>query len=202
MESKTLIQAFGTSVVTALGSYVVPKVCDAIIPAFQGNQLAEHPVETAVMAALAGAIGFALGYTARGRSQRMSRSERKRLERQEQESRNENFEDAKRAFYGLDPNLKALMLAALEKGGAYCDGDDWRFSRLSDDPFITQFVMTRYIDGDIAKITALPLLKYFSERVPDAFDGVRSTLETHARNKGDRVIAHFSTSLLDWWWYR
>lgn len=203
MENKTLIQAFGTGAATALGSYIVPKACDAVIPALQGNQLAEHPVETAVTAALAGIIGFALGYAARGESHRMSRSERRCLERQERELKTEEFENAKRSFYELDPDLKALLLASLVKGGAYCNGSDWRFSRLPDEPFITQFVMTRYIDDDVAKITALPLLQDFSEQVPDAFEGVESTLEKHARDRDSSAVVHFNASSVpNWWWYR
>lgn len=146
-------------------------------------------------------FGICIGWYARGRSQGVSRSERKYLERCEQERLEEDFEKAKASFYALDANIKALMLAALDKGGAYCNGTDWRFSGYSDAPFITQFVATRYIDGDIAKITATPLLEHFRERVPDLFDGVKSTLESHARKKGTRVASSFSTSL-NWWWHR
>lgn len=147
------------------------------------------------------AFGICIGWYARGRSQRVSRSERKYLERREQERLEEDFEKAKMSFYALDANIKALMLAALDKGGAYCKGTDWRFSGYSDAQFITQFVATRYIDGDIAKITATPLLEHFRKEVPDLFDGVKSTLESHARQKGTRVVSSFSTSL-NWWWLR
>ena len=84
---------------------------------------------------------------------------------------------------------------------SYCKGTDWRFSGYSDAQFITQFVSTRYIDGDIAKITATPLLEHFRLEVPDLFDGVKSTLESHARKKGTRAVSSFSASL-NWWWYR
>ena len=104
------------------------------------------------------AFGICIGWYARGRSQRVSRSERRYLERREQEGLEEDFEKAKMSFCALDANIKALMLAALDKGGAYCNGTDWRFSCYSDAQFIAQFVSTRYIDGDIAKITATPPL--------------------------------------------
>lgn len=70
------------------------------------------------------AFGICIGWYARGRSQRVSRSERKYLERREQERLEEDFEKAKMSFYALDANIKALMLAALDKGGAYCKGTD------------------------------------------------------------------------------
>ena len=69
-------------------------------------------------------FGICIGWYARGRSQRVSRSERKYLERREQERLEEDFEKAKMSFYALDANIKALMLAALDKGGAYCKGTD------------------------------------------------------------------------------
>ena len=146
-------------------------------------------------------FGICIGWYARGRSQGTSRSMRKYLEECDRARREESFEKVKRTFYELDADLKALMLAALDKGGAYCSGDDWRCDPASEEPFITQFVATRYIDGDIAKITALPLLEQFRESVPDAFDGVSSTLERHARDRGSRVNSSFGTSR-EWWWYR
>lgn len=181
--------------------WVVSEVCGAFFPKLAAP-LADHPLETVSVSVVASLIGFVIGWVARGKSQRMTRSERKDLKKRESESRKKGFEDAKRSFYQLDPDLKALMLAALDKGGAYCDGVDWRFSFLPEDPFIAQFVETRYIDGDVAKITALPLLGEFRKMVPDAFDGVQQTLERHARDRGSRTIASFSPSLIDWWWYR
>lgn len=182
-------------------SWAVTEVCNAFFPSL-AMPLADHPVETIALSSIASLVGFGIGWFARGRSQRMTRSERRYLKEREAESRREGFEEAKRLFYQLDPNLKALMLAALDKGGAYCDGDEWRFERMPDDPFIARFVETRYIDGDVAKITALPLLEEFRRAVPDAFDGVGRTLEQHARDRGSRAVASFSTSSLNWWWYR
>lgn len=182
-------------------SWAVTEVCNAFFPSLV-MPLANHPVETIVVSVVASLAGFGIGWAARGRSQRMTRAERRYLKKREEEDRRRGFEEAKRLFYQLDPNLKALMLAALDKGGAYCDGDDWRLNRLPDDPFISQFVETRYIDGDVAKITALPPLDEFRKLVPDAFDGVRQTLDRHARDRGSRVVASFSTSSLNWWWYR
>lgn len=181
--------------------WAVSKVCDALFPSL-AMPLADHPIETIAVSMAASLTGFGIGWFARGRSQRMTRAERRYLRKREEESRRKGFEEAKRSFYQLDPELKALMLAALDKGGAYCDGDEWRFSRLPEDPFVSQFVETRYIDGDVAKITALPLLEEFRRSVPDAFDGVRKTLDRRARDRGSRVVASFSTSALNWWWYR
>lgn len=165
--------------------------------------LSEHPMETIAISATASLLGFAIGWFLRGRSQHMSISEKRYVMNRAHEQAEENFNQARRSFISLEPELRALLCAALKKGGAYCDGDDWRFSRLPDDPFISQFVETRYIDGDIAKITALPLLKDFSERVPDAFVGVSLTLDRRARSRGERVIDSFSTSSTpNWWWYR
>lgn len=121
--------------------------------------------------------------------------------RSEKARQAEGFERMRRSFCELGPDLKALMLAALDKGGAYCDGDEWRFSRIPEEPFIAQFIETKYIDGDVAKITALPPLRQFRDSAPDVFAGVSSTLEQHARNRGVRAVASFGTSL-DWWWYR
>lgn len=182
-------------------SWAVTEVCNAFFPSL-AMPLADHPVETITVSVAASLAGFGIGWAARGRSQRMTGAERRYLKKREEEDRRRGFEEAKRLFYQLDPNLKALMLAALDKGGAYCDGDDWRLNRLPDDPFISQFVETRYIDGDVAKITALPPLDEFRKLVPDAFDGVRQTLDRHARDRGSRVVASFSTSSLNWWWYR
>lgn len=181
--------------------WAISKVCDEAFPALT-TPLADHPLETVALSSMASLIGFGIGWFARGRSQRMTRAERKYLKEREEKSKREGFEEAKRSFYQLDPELKALMLAALDKGGAYCNGGDWRFSRLPEEPFIAQFVETRYIDGDVAKITALPLLEEFRGLVPDAFDGVRKTLDRHARDRGSRVVASFSASSLNWWWYR
>lgn len=182
-------------------SWAVTEVCNAFFPSLV-MPLANHPVETIVVSVVASLAGFGIGWAARGRSQRMTRAERRYLREREEESQRKGFEAVKRSFYQLDPDLKALMLAALDKGSAYCDGDDWRFNRLPDDPFISQFVETRYIDGDVAKITALPPLNEFRKAVPDAFDGVDGTMERHARDRGSRVIASFGTSSLNWWWYR
>lgn len=181
--------------------WVVSEACNSLFPKL-ATPLSDHPVETVTVSVAASLVGFGIGWFARGRSQRMTRAERKYLREREEESQRKGFDEAKRSFYQLDPELKAIMLAALDKGGAYCEGDDWRFSRLPDDPFIAQFVETRYIDGDVAKITALPLLNEFRRLVPDAFDGVRQTLDRHARDRGSRVVASFSTSSLNWWWYR
>lgn len=182
--------------------WVVSEACNSLFPKLAAP-LSEHPMETIAISATASLLGFAIGWFLRGRSQHMSISEKRYVRERAREEAKEAFKKARRSFLELDPELRAMMLAALEKGGAYCSGDDWRFSRLPDDTFISQFVETRYIDGDVAKITALPLLKDFSEQVPDAFDGVSKTLERHARNKGDRVVARFSTlSSPDWWWYR
>lgn len=181
--------------------WAISKVCDEAFPALT-TPLADHPLETVALSSIASLIGFGIGWFARGRSQRMTRAERKHLRECEAEARKKGFEEARRSFYQLDPELKALMLAALDKGGAYCVGSDWRFSGMPDEPFIAQFVETRYIDGDVAKITALPLLEEFRKSVPDAFDGVRKTLDLHARDRSSRVTASFSASSLNWWWYR
>lgn len=181
--------------------WVVSEACNSLFPKL-ATPLSDHPVETVTVSVAASLVGFGIGWFARGRSQRMTRAERRYLKKREEEAQRKGFEDAKRSFYQLDPELKALMLAALDKGSAYCDGDDWRFNRLPDDPFISQFVETRYIDGDVAKITALPPLNEFRKAVPDAFDGVGGTMERHARDRGSRVVASFGTSSLNWWWYR
>lgn len=182
-------------------SWAVTEACNAFFPRI-ATPLADHPVETVAVSMAASLTGFVIGWFARGRSQRMTGAERRYLREREEETRRKGFEEVKRSFYQLDPELKALMLAALDKGGAYCEGDDWRLYRFPDDPFIAQFVETRYIDGDVAKITALPLLEEFRKQVPDAFEGVRNTLDRRARERGSRVVTSFSTSPLNWWWYR
>ena len=182
-------------------SWAVTEVCNAVFPSL-AMPLADHPVETIVVSVVASLAGFGIGWAAHGRSQRMTRAEQRYLKKREEEAQRKGFEEAKRLFYQLSPDLKALMLAALDKGGAYCDGDEWRFERMPDNPFIARFVETRYIDGDVAKITALPLLEEFRRAVPDAFDGVGRTLEQHARDRGSMFVASFSTSSLNWWWYR
>lgn len=183
-----------SSAVTAALSWAIPKALDHFVPALQNNIFATHPLETVMLAVISSTIGFLFGWKAKEWFYSIGKSNSKSRKAEE-------FEKARRAFCELDPDTKAIMLAALDKGAAYCDGDDWRFSRLPENPFIAQFVETSYIDGDVAKITALPLLEQFREAAPDSFLGLSSTLEQHARNRGERTYSMFSTSL-NWWWYR
>lgn len=196
-----VVGTIASCVAGGFSGWIIPKACDAIFPAL-ATPLSEYPVETIAVSSVCSLIGFGIGWLARGSSQRVTLSERRHIKRRARESQEKNFEEAKRPFYELDPELKAIMLAALEKGASYCNGDDWRFSRCPQNPFIYQFVKTKYIDGDVAEITALPLLEEFRRLVPDAFDGVRSTLERHARDRGARVVSSFSSSSFNWWRYK
>ena len=197
MKRKNLLEAFAVGAAGAFGSYLIPLLCDSLIPALQGNALAANPLETSILGGCAASFGFALGWLARGRASSMPKPSKDEIRREAER----NHEEGVRAIKRLPPSVKALMLATLTKGAAYCDMDDWEFSPLSSDPFYTQFLETEYIDGDRAKITATRLLRDVYDKEPSLFSSATITLNQRGVSRGSRPHGCSSDGTPLWWWY-
>lgn len=198
MKNQTLLEAFAVGAAGALGSYLVPLLCDSLIPALQGNALAANPLEAAILGGCAAFFGFALGWLARGRASSAPKPSKDEMKREAER----NHDEGMRAIKQLPPSVKALMLASLTKGAAYCDMEDWAYSPFSSDRFFTQFLETEYIDGDRAKITATHLLRDVYDKEPSLFSAVTGTLGQHGVARGSRPHGCSSDGTPFWWWYR
>lgn len=185
-----------SSVITAFVSWAIPKLCDLFIPALQNNIFVLHPTETVILAVLASIFGFLIGWKAR-EGFRFSST------KQDKNQAKENFEKVKDSLMQQSSSLKALMKASVEKGTVYCDEEDWKYSRIPEEPFFSQFLQTSYIDGNRAKITPKQPLIDIDNMSPEIFSGLSKTIEEHGIERNMNHHYRFSTDTIPfWWWYR
>lgn len=195
----------------SLFSYVLPKLADALIPAFKGNALAEHPAETCMVAAFCACLGFMVGRASKVGSTDRSDAWRQKRERRRElmAMQHESYEKAKTSVKNLDIDMKALMKVAADGNTAYYRKDDFMAGIMSD-PFIAQFLETESVDGGLVKVTATPLLAEFDEESPELLTSASQTAESHRKERDDCTVyysgfsnaaAPFQSAAPYWWWY-
>ena len=188
----------------SLFSYVLPKLADALIPAFKGNALAEHPAETCMVAAFCACLGFRIGRASKVGGTDRSEDRRARHEmRQLARSRmRESSEQAKRDVKNIDINMKALMKVVSDGHAAYYRESEYDTEKITRNPFFAQFLETEVIDGGRVKVTATPLLVDLAEENQELFSCVPETVENHVMREDWRIV-YFGYSMgaaPRWWW--
>lgn len=159
------------------------------------------------------ALGSSFGWRVRGtvdvkgaqaKPRRMSRKERRALEERCRKDAEESWNAAADAIMQLSPEDRALLVVLGRGEAAYGRGADWRYSAIPTSDFCRQLFSMSFMDNDLARITATPLLGQLFDRCPWLTEGVPDTMRRHlmptARSGMTYTMSSYDNMLPYWWW--
>lgn len=161
---------------------------------------------------IGGIIGFFFGWNAKGsvehkdaaqKPRRVTRKEKRALKEQKKERIEQSRSDAASTIMQLNPDDRALLVVMAAGMTAYGRGMDWRCPYWGEE-FFAQFFKVAYMDGDIAKITATPLLEQLFSDYPDLKEGVSETIDHHkatSAQAGLHAVVSYGDRILPYWWW-
>ncbi len=101
----------------------------------------------------------------------------------------------------MEAELKALLMATVDKGTAYADSSEWRSYLNFQEDYLNQFLEWNYADDNITLLKPTDRLAALRSECADLFEQASKTMNTHGVSKGTRPHFGGYSGMPDWWWY-
>lgn len=203
---KGLCAILGSGVVT----WGISKALDFFWPQIFGL-IAGQELQLGVTAGLGALVGFLVGVSVRPdgnpkatRPRCLSRKERRALEERRRKDVEESWDAAADAIMQLSPEDRALLVVLGRGEAAYGRGVDWRYAAMPTSDFYRQLFSMSFMDDDLARITATPLLGQLFDRCPWLAEGVPDTVRRHLMPTAQSGMTYSTISygnMLPYWWW-